>query len=47
VRVPEDAEVTITMKADNWAFGPAEGKPRAAAALSERPAGTEAPAKGS
>jgi len=26
--VPEDAEIEITMTADNWAFGEVEGKAR-------------------
>lgn len=41
--VPAQAQVTITLKADNWAFGSVEGRPRGAAGVSDRPQGTERP----
>jgi hypothetical protein len=47
VGVPAQAEIAITMKADNWAFGQVEGRPREAGTLSERPAGTDKPLAGS
>lgn len=41
-------EITITMKGDNWAFGPYTGTQRwTAYGLTERPVGTEKPATGS
>ena len=34
VSVPANLEITIAMKAENWAFGEVAGKPRAADAAS-------------
>lgn len=42
--VPETAQISITMKGDNWAFGEVSGIERwTAYGLSERPAGTDKP----
>lgn len=43
MRVPGKSKITITMKADNWAFGAVEGAPREAP-VSPRPLGTDKPA---
>jgi len=42
VRVPGNAKIQISMKADNWAFGAVEGKPREQG-VTARPQGTEKP----
>ena len=43
--VPVNAQISITMKGDNWAFGEVTGTARwNAPGLSERPLGTEKPA---
>ena len=46
--VPARTEISIEMKADNWAFGTVQGLSRdEAAKLSERPSGTDKPVTGS